>query len=246
MLRCAILSLIVALASPSALRHPGSVEDEFHGNRSLSLTNNPTVHADAANLLLWRVQITNLAFSQPFGPTFVVVHSSNATALFTLGGTASAGLKLLAEEGSSAALVAEYTGGIGVLSAAAETGLTGPLMAAGQSRVFLVETGGGFPHISLASMAVNTNDCFAGFNLIRPYDGMRLVSPGYDAGTEGNDELCTHIPGPACGAVNKTNDAAKGEGVILVHRGLFGTGNLTQSVYDWRNPMLQVKFSRVY
>ena len=48
------------------------------------------------------------------GPIFVVVHNSNAKELFALGGLASAGLKLLAEEGDSATLITKYSGATGV------------------------------------------------------------------------------------------------------------------------------------
>jgi hypothetical protein len=92
-------------------------------------------------------------------------------------------------------------------------------------------------------MAINTNNCFVGFNKILPADGMVLFSPGYDAGTEVNNELCTHVPGPACGTI-PTSDPGGGEGFIHVHRGIHGIGGLAAADYDWRNPMIQIKISK--
>ena len=245
--RFVLLTLLVALTSSAELRGAEPVDEASQSDRRrLSLSDvllDELLAVDGTGgPKVWTVKITNLTYRQPMGPTFVVVHNSAATELFTLGGTAGAGLTYLAEEGSPAILVNEYTGATGVKSATGEG--SAPLYE-GQTREFTVETDDDYPYLSLASMAVNTNDCFAGYNKIRPSDGMVLYSPGYDAGTEVNDELCDHIPGPGCaGNTNKTDDAGAGEGVILVHRGMFGIGDLAQSTYDWRNPMLRISITK--
>jgi hypothetical protein len=74
--------------------------------------------------------------------------------------------------------------------------------------------------------------------------GDRITGPGYDAGTEENNELCTSMPGPACAAIDSENvHSGGGEGVVHVHRGFFGVGDLPQAGYDWRNPMVLVEVS---
>ena len=71
-----------------------------------------------------------------------------------------------------------------------------------------------------------------------------MFSPAYDAGTEENDELCTSIPGPACGGTG-LEASGNGEGFIHVHRGFFGIGDLEQAEYDWRNPVMAASFKRI-
>jgi Spondin_N len=194
----------------------------------------------------WSVRLTNLAYMQVIDPFIVMSHNNSAARLFVPGEVASAGLEILAEEGNVQPLVDSYTGSVGV-KMVAKMG-TGQLLP-GKSWTFMVETSDMFPFVSLASMAIDTNDCFVGINRMRPSDGLRIDSPGYDAGTEMNDEMCINIPGPACSAFPKTNRTDmmdKGEGFIHVHRGVHGVGDLEASVYDWRNPMLRVMFTRMY
>ena len=81
--------------------------------------------------------------------------------------------------------------------------------------------------------------------MIKPTNGMVLYSPGYDSGTELNDESCEHIPGPACSGQDNDGMDPDGEGMIHVHRGVHGVGNLTASVYDWRNPVMKVVFEQM-
>ena len=75
---------------------------------------------------------------------------------------------------------------------------------------------------------------------------MSFTVPGYDAGTEENNESCSSIPGPACANVDPNNESSgNGEGFVHVHRGVQGMfegmpTDLTADVYDWRNPMLLV------
>jgi hypothetical protein len=65
----------------------------------------------------------------------------------------------------------------------------------------------------------------------------------YDAGSENNNELCSSIPGRACPGESGNVHSGDGEGVVHVHRGFFGIGNLRQADYDWRNPMVMVEVS---
>ena len=79
--------------------------------------------------------------------------------------------------------------------------------------------------------------CILGDYLMQPY-----LFASYDTciGTEENNELCTHIPGPACADSSGNSNAGPGEGYIHPHRGIHGIGNISAAVYDWANPVAVV------
>ena len=194
----------------------------------------------------WSVTLTNMAYMQPFGPFFVLNHNNSASRLFSVGEVSSPALATLAEDGSPMPLIASYNGTRGARLAMAAG--SGPLFP-GKSFTFMIETSDMHPFISLASMAINTNDCFAGIARVKPSSGVRIDSPGYDSGSETNDELCKNIPGPGCSAFPKTNRtdlSDNGEGFIHIHRGVHGLGDLEAAEYDWRNPMLRIQFTQMY
>lgn len=65
------------------------------------------------------------------------------------------------------------------------------------------------------------------------------------AGTESNNELCTHIPGPACSATAGNEEDGPGEGYIHIHRGFKGVGGeLSEADYDWKNPVAEVYIAK--
>ena len=112
----------------------------------------------------------------------------------------------------------------------------------------MITTDSAHPYFSMATMLIDTNDCFGGFNFVEPKHGMVLYSPGYDSGTEVNDESCNNIPGPGCANLGDqigTDFNADGEGYIHIHRGIHGVGDLDESVSDWRNPVLKIEITRV-
>ena len=216
--------------------------------KDMEVVFNPSVNVVNVNVInrkLWTLKLTNMAYSQPFGPIFVLGHNSSSTPLYTIGNSSSKELEFLAERGSPELLVKKYTHSFGVKATVTVGSPTEPLFP-GKSIAFQFETSDTYPYISIATMAVNTNDCFAGFRKLQPHHGLTVDSPGYDAGTEINDELCIHVPGPACVAYNQTHTDDDGEGFIHVHRGVHGIGDLDASIYDWRNPMLQIQIARVY
>ncbi|CAB9506062.1 Spondin_N [Seminavis robusta] len=188
------------------------------------------------------VKFTNEAFQQPFGPFFVLTHNTDETPLFTVGDEASAGLKHLAENGDPSMLIEAYNN-------SAHAGYVDAIVAGvpffgGDSLELTVPYDEDFPYISVVSMAINTNDCFVGLSGVPLAPGLVVEAPGYDSGTEENNELCSSIPGPACAGVSSDNEASgNGEGFVHVHRGFFGVGDLSQSGYDWRNPMMKVEMS---
>eukprot|EP00594_Rhizosolenia_setigera_P005030 CAMPEP_0178952516 /NCGR_PEP_ID=MMETSP0789-20121207/7880_1 /TAXON_ID=3005 /ORGANISM="Rhizosolenia setigera, Strain CCMP 1694" /LENGTH=213 /DNA_ID=CAMNT_0020633619 /DNA_START=296 /DNA_END=937 /DNA_ORIENTATION=- len=188
--------------------------------------------------------ITNESFDQPFSPFFVMVHNSNAQSLYVRGEEASAELAILAEDGDPSALVDYYTTenneGVGSVTSFSE----GVPYFGGDTLQIEVDVTDEFPLVTIATMAINTNDCFISLNGAYLYDGQVLDLPGLDAGSEENNELCESIPGPACAEIDGNNTSSgNGEGFVHVHRGFFGIGDLDREDFDWRNPMMRVSVS---
>jgi hypothetical protein len=67
----------------------------------------------------------------------------------------------------------------------------------------------------------------------------------FDAGSEGNNEDCAFVPGPACppdsGNARSTSDA---EGYVHIHNGVHGIADLGPAAYDWRNPVAKITITR--
>lgn len=189
-----------------------------------------------------KISVTNIAYQQPFGAFFVMTHTSDATPIFKLGGNATEALAILAEDGNPAPLVEAYGGSssVGYVAAVNEDA---PYFG-GETLEFLVPYDCDYPYLTIASMAINTNDCFVALNGVKLEPKAVLNAPGYDAGSEENNELCNSIPGPACADTSSDNvRSGNGEGFVHVHRGFFGVGDLSQPGYDWRNPMMRVEMS---
>jgi len=73
--------------------------------------------------------------------------------------------------------------------------------------------------------------------------GVHMVL-AYDAGSEANTESCEHIPGPPCmNPEMRVTDGA--EGFVYIHPGISGEGDLTESGYDWRNPVARFVIERL-
>jgi hypothetical protein len=135
-----------------------------------------------------------------------------------------------------------------VLDVATSAGLLNP----GQSVIITVETGAGFDQLSVAAMLIPTNDAFFALNGVDGPRGRRALtfySPGYDAGSERNDELCASIPGPSfteCGGPGGGGQPAGGEeGFVHIHAGIHGIGDFVAADRDWRNPVAQLVIRRV-
>lgn len=184
--------------------------------------------------------ITNQAFNQPFSPFFVMVHNSDAQSLYVRGEEASSELAILAEDGDPSSLVEYYTsnnGGVGSVTSFSE----GVPYFGGDTLQIEVEVSLEYPLVTIATMAINTNDCFVSLNGAYLYGGQVLDLPGLDAGSEENNEDCGSIPGPACANIDENNESSgNGEGFVHVHRGFQGVGDLAANRYDWRNPMMRV------
>ena len=91
---------------------------------------------------------------------------------------------------------------------------TNSLLGPGESVTVRLRTGWkAFHRVSLASKLVPTNDGFVALKAARGPLRIRtrtFFSPGFDAGTELNDELCASIPSPDCGG----NGGEEEDGVV--------------------------------
>ncbi|MGB5339867.1 MAG: spondin domain-containing protein [Gammaproteobacteria bacterium] len=192
---------------------------------------------------MYEVTVTNLTRGQSFTPILVASHRPGVPPLFTVGHAASDELAALAEGGATDLL----TGVLDDDSAVVEVQTVDGLLEPGLSKTFMVSGAKGARQITLAAMLIPTNDTFfalSGAALPRGRDTVTYQSPGYDAGSEPNDELCVSIPGPVCGGAGGS-PGASGEGTVHVQAGIHGIGDLVPADRDWRNPVAQITIRRV-
>jgi hypothetical protein len=200
----------------------------------------------------FQVTITNLTRGQQFTPILVATHKKGVM-LFTLGQPASPELATLAEEGNTGPLTALLQSMPEVKDVVTSPGLLNP----GASATVIVQSGGGFDHVSVAAMLIPTNDAFFALNGVEGPEGRKTAtffSPAYDAGSEVNDELCASIPGPffqECG--NPLGSGGPGGGAqviggeeayVHIHAGIHGIGNMNAAQRDWRNPVAHIAIRR--
>ena len=203
------------------------------------------ITAVAAEEGTYRVRVTNLTNAQRFTPILAATHTA-AARLFRPGTSATPELRALAEDGDTGPLTKLLTG----MPAVLEVGSTSGLLSRGASVTFEISGGGGFDWLSLATMLIPTNDAFVGLGTTLPdAGGMKVVyAYAYDAGTEQNDELCSSIPGPffsECGGPGGGAQVGNGEGVVTVHSGIHGVGDLRAHLRDWRNPVARITIWKV-
>ena len=199
----------------------------------------------AAEEGMYTVRVTNLTNAQRFTPILAATHTARAH-LFRPGRAATPELRELAENGNTGPLTALLTS----LPAVRQVGSTSGLLTRGASVTFKISGGGGFDLLSLASMLIPTNDAFVGLETTLPDAGETKVvyAYAYDAGTEQNDELCSSIPGPSfgeCGGPGGGAQVGNGEGVVVVHSGIHGVGDLLPHLRDWRNPVARITIRKV-
>lgn len=199
----------------------------------------------ASDRLAFEVEITNITARQVFTPIVLASHMPGVR-LFTVGEPASIDLEKLAEAGDTGPLTVALRRKPEVL---AVTTARHPLPP-GDTLRLEVRAGVGFDHISLGAMPVPTNDAFFAGTDVRGPDGGQtsvLRVPAYDAGTELNDELCEHIPGPpmVCGGEGFNPSRVDAEGFVHIHRGIHGIGDLDEAERDWRNPVAEIRIRRI-
>jgi len=199
--------------------------------------------AGAAQASQFNVTITNLTYEQIFSPPVVVSHESSVR-VASAGGTASAELVAVAEDGNAGPLVALLEGVPEVQDVIAADGPVLP----GESVTLTVEAGGKAGVISTVGMLIATNDAFFfGDSIPIPRRGAVTVSAdAWDAGSETNSELCTDIPAIACedGSNPNERNLDDPEEFIHIHRGVHGIADLVPATYDWRNPTALITITR--
>jgi hypothetical protein len=188
---------------------------------------------------MYEVTITNLTHSINFTPILVASHRKGVM-IFEAGSAASSELTAIAEGGNTAPLAAALSA-----DEHADVQNSGGLLGPGESVTVVVRTDEDARRISVASMMLPTNDGFIAIqNIKAPKKGSKTVySPGYDAGTEPNDEVCANIPGPTCQGEGPSPEV-DGEGYVHINRGIHGIGDLAADVYDWRNPVAKITITR--
>lgn len=205
---------------------------------------------------LYDVTIENLTNGQPFSPGVVVTHTSQLD-VFTVGDTASAGVKAVAEAGNEAPLAGALQGATGAGNVMRFETPTVPMnFPAGNPKpnrtIVRITAPPGSDRLSVVTMLTCTNDGFTGVDAVQlPMDAATVTFTGvaYDARAEVNNEQSPFIV-PGCSAFGPVNLPIDGNalapesGVIIEHPGLQGTGDLP-AVAQWTNPVLRVTVKRV-
>jgi hypothetical protein len=228
-MRRLILVLFIALATTALLAGSATADDDGEGGGAKT----------------WRVTVANLTppgpgapGSQPLSPPLFVVHSNRAD-VWSVGEIANHGVAAIAEDANNTVLESALADVRGVR--AAFTGAGGPIPS-GQARTYTVETSGRFSRLSLLTMLVNTNDAFTGLDSFRPAGhGSTMSTMAYDGGSERNNELRSHIPGPCC---NNPFVRDPEGALIRHHEGITGRGELSPALYDWDGPAARITIER--
>lgn len=194
----------------------------------------------------YEVTITNITKGQVFSPPVLVTHSPGI-ALFALGEPVLDELATVAEDGNGQPLVDL----ISPLPDVFDAQTTNQPIPPGGTVVYEVAATRHAGLLSVVSMLVNTNDAFLAIDSARlpraRHASRQLNAVAYDAGSEGNNEACAFVPGPACpmgsGNARSTGDA---EGYVYVHNGIHDIGDLASETYDWRNPVARISVKRIH
>lgn len=198
----------------------------------------------AEGMKQYEVSVTNITKGQTFTPLLVATHS-DAASLFTLGQPASDSLALLAEAGNTDALTAEilnFPNEIGHVKTI--PGLLGP----GETVSFEIKGHHKHYMLTVAAMLLPSNDTFIALSSAGlPNKGSAsYMARAYDAGTEANDQLCIHIPGPLCGGEADSATSDTDEGYVYVSNGIHDLGDLDPATYGWHNPIALITIKAMH
>jgi hypothetical protein len=199
-----------------------------------STTAAPAGHSAKAT---YQLTIKNLARNQAFSPPLVVVHGPSYR-LFRVGTFASDGMRLIAEMGDLRTAIRSANASSGVALVRATSSIIGP----GRSLTVQFNAPAG-SLVSLATMLEQTNDGFTAVDAARlPVSGVRTIGlSAYDAGTEANNELRTHVPGAPFAGFRR----APTHKPIAVHGGITGVGHLKASTWNWPAQVALLTIERV-
>lgn len=195
------------------------------------------------------VTVTNLTDNQPFSPLAAVTHEIVYQGV-SVGVSASDGLERLAESGDNSAFLAEADADSNVEMSVSGSGLILP----GETEDLVLYAKKNAYLLSLASMLVNTNDGIVvidGMDLgnLKPGEKVFYFAAAYDAGTEGNSEAMSDIPGPAGGGEGYNADRDD-RNVVAVHAGVIGNedglpGSVLSNSHRFDNPVARVVVTRI-
>ncbi len=205
--------------------------------------NNDTTAAPAK---IYTIMVSNLTNNQPLSPVGFVLHSSGYQA-FSLGNAADNALETLAESGDNSVLLSTAEADSRVM----DTASGGAIIAPGGSETLTVEGLDNDVRLTLATMPINTNDAFVALNAINiselaSGESMVLHARAYDAGTEGNSEAATEIPGQGGEGFNA---ARNDRDFVAVHAGIVGaddglTGSALNQSHRFDNPLAKIVVTR--
>jgi hypothetical protein len=183
--------------------------------------------ASASQETTWKVTVSNLTGTQPMSPPLFAVHSEDVH-VWQPGTIASHVVAGIAEDANNAPAEEALPQVEGVREVF--TGEGGPIPP-GESRTYHVTTQDHFDRLSVVSMLVNTNDGFTGLDSLKLHDdGAEVADIAWDAGSESNNELKSHIPGPCCENPFVRDPNGK---LISPHEGITGRGELDPAEFGF-------------
>ena len=206
----------------------------------------------------YKVEVQNLTRGTYFAPILVSAHPATTKA-FTAGMPASGNLQKVAEQGDISGVAADFAG----VAANNVSNPAGGLLAPGASTLADLGTpDAANTNLTVIGMIVPSNDGFIALSDIplptAPGTYVYQVN-GYDAGTEGNDEIRGSgapgvagfgVPAPLENLVGTGGTGipnVKAEGFVHIHPGHIGdmdknggVSDLDASMNRWLNPMARV------
>lgn len=203
----------------------------------------------------YKVTLENLTTGQPFSPGVVATHT-NKVSVFQVGQHASEGIRLIAEDGDPSRAVADLSGAPGIFDVRAVPQPTHRIGGPGAStQVVEIDAAANANRLSLAVMLICTNDGFTGVDSIALPGGFKAesyVAAGYDAGTEANNQLFTHIVDP-CSVIGPLSVAPDGQNLRVPLRSVIahhlniqpGVGDLVAGLHGWTNPVARITVQRM-
>jgi len=207
----------------------------------------PVMKVTIEKVRIYEVTVTNLTVGQPLTPFVLATHRGHH-GIFRDGRSASFGLQQLSENGGVPVLVSELAGKRRVGTVAVVG--SGPI-APGGSVTATIEVTDRFDRVSLAGMLICSNDGFAGIDGVKlpkhVGDSSMLSAAAYDAGTEINTEAYADIVPPCdgMGGSGMSNPALAEGGVVHMHGGISGAGDLTVAQHGWSGPVASVTITRI-
>ena len=189
----------------------------------------------------YRVTITNATANQVITPALLITHRKKFK-LFSVGSPASNGLAYQAENGDPSLVYGEVVDAHGVKDVKTGTGVVLP----GHSESIDI-TASRNSRLTFTAMLASTNDAFAALNAVKlPGNKKTYFAYAYDAGSEMNNESCSHIPGPPCSGDSGNARTENGEGFVSIHSGIHGGSDLDPKQLDWRGPVAIITVERLH